>query len=523
MSVRYRTAIPFVLEVPTTLEALHDVIGLYASTGEDVSLIIHRIHTSNSVRLDHRNKEKMQNFYDVLLRRFVAVGDAAYRSGNGGDELDRYGQLDALTKTLYRMSQDSPDCAGAVWGRRLKVFQSAHAKRLRDAELGMYTVADSDNNNNDDDDDESKEDEDTVAEYDRTPSSWPSLGTLLLLKAMGHIFPVTDRRHPVVTPGLILLGQVLAQTPVRSLQDVAKGIFCCGLMVEHTKAAQRIAPEALAFLSGVVNLYSPTDPNASLPNLQRSECRLFDLRKQVATVCNDRGKNVTTRLRMERQFLEDPSNSSSAACALLFAALHVLEVSVGALQGAVNGAEAEVFVDVTRSLLALRPTSKKQPLPSTAQKKAVGMADTLSGLYDRARPALRRRVGLSRAGMSIKSLAPRIEDPSRYSMSKDKKKTAVQAAIDRTRREYKREHKAVSRELRMDGSFVENERRREKATKDDKARAKRQKNFAWLEGEQAAMNQQVRQGGGLLSGGGIGVARAKAQSGKIGYKRGGKF
>ena len=37
------------------------------------------------------------------------------------------------------------------------------------------------------------------------------------------------------------------------------------------------------------------------------------------------------------------------------------------------------------------------------------------------------------------------------------------------------------------------------------------------------MNQQVRQGGGLLSGGGMGAAKAKAASAKLGIKRGGKF
>jgi nucleolar protein 14 len=65
-----------VFEVPTTLDALHDMIATYATTGAEASLVIERIHKANSVRLDKRNAEKMQNFYDVLIRRFVAVGDA---------------------------------------------------------------------------------------------------------------------------------------------------------------------------------------------------------------------------------------------------------------------------------------------------------------------------------------------------------------------------------------------------------------------------------------------------------------
>jgi len=69
-STLYRSSMPFVFEVPTTLEALHDMITAHASTGSDASVIIERIHKSNSVRLNKNNKEKMQNFYDVVIRRF---------------------------------------------------------------------------------------------------------------------------------------------------------------------------------------------------------------------------------------------------------------------------------------------------------------------------------------------------------------------------------------------------------------------------------------------------------------------
>jgi hypothetical protein len=40
------------------------LIAKYASTGDDAFLIIHCIHATNSVRLNHKNKERMQTFYD---------------------------------------------------------------------------------------------------------------------------------------------------------------------------------------------------------------------------------------------------------------------------------------------------------------------------------------------------------------------------------------------------------------------------------------------------------------------------
>jgi nucleolar protein 14 len=142
---------------------------------------------------------------------------------------------------------------------------------------------------------------------------------------------------------------------------------------------------------------------------------------------------------------------------------------------------------------------------------------------DKKRQPLQRRKGASAKDLAIKTLAPRMEDPSRYSMSKDKGKSALQAEHDRHRREYKREHKAAMRELRLDNAFIESERRKAKSEADNKAKEKRHKNYAWLEQEQATINQQVRLGGGLLKGGGIGAAKAKARQGKLGIKKGGKF
>ena len=491
-----RTEIPYVFDAPTTLEALHDLIAKYASTGEEASLIIRRIHASNSVRLDKRNSEKMQNFYDVLLRRFVAVGDAIYESGNGGHELGRYQQLNALTKVMYAMAQDHPESAGAVWSRRIGIFQNAHSKRLRDAEI--------------------------TADDEENLSAWPSIGTVLLLRALGHIFPVTDRRHYVVTPAMLLLGQMVAHTPIVSLRDVAVGVMCAGLLLEYSRDAKRVVPEALGFLAGVIRLFSLDPGHFTVPSLEVA-CKLpaFEsLREKISNLELDLAS--LPRLSLEKDIIKNDSALMTAA--VLVAALDLTEKSISALVGSFSvNAEPEVFAEISESLLSLTPKGKSKSLPEALQRKVASVASAVAKVCPSRRVALRRRMGLPVQETAVKSLAPRMQDPNKYSMSKDKGKKAVQAAIDRTRREYKREHKAISRELRLDAAFIENERRTEQEKKDSKARAKRQKNFAWLEGEQATMNQQVRLGGSLLKGGGTGLARAKAATGKMGIKKGGKL
>ena len=126
----------------------------------------------------------------------------------------------------------------------------------------------------------------------------------------------------------------------------------------------------------------------------------------------------------------------------------------------------------------------------------------------------------------MRSLAPRVVgDPDRYRGNESRSKSVdpATAELERRRREYRKEHKAVAREIRLDAAVVEAERRKERNDRDARAKEKRHANFSWLEQEQATMNQQVRLGGELLRGGGTGAARHKVKSAKMGIKRGGKF
>jgi nucleolar protein 14 len=487
------------------------MISNYASTGKDVSLIIERIHKSNSVRLDRRNGEKMQNFYDVLLRRFMAVGDAIFTSGDGGNELGRYGQLDSLTKTLYAMAQESPDIAGAVWSRRLGFIHNAYTKRLRDFGIGQ-----TDNDEQD-------------------PTAWPSTGVILLFRALGHVFPVTDKRHYVVTPTILFMGQMMGHTPILSIRDLVMGVMCCGLLLEYTKEAKRVVPEAHAFLASVVRLfaYHSTDQEGPypLPTFQAaSELEtIATLRMKIREIdCGvNRDDQALPQISLESTKIE----SDRMPAAILYSVLDMIESSVRNLSGSIESTEKEVFGEIVNSVLLLHPTDSNalptNALPSILRVKAAALVSMLSssssinGLQKRT-PLQRRNTTVQEK--SIITLAPRIENPDRYSITqKDRHKSATQAAADRTRREYKREHKAVSRELRLDASMIETERRRVQDAKDTAAKMKRQRAYAWLESEQASMNQQVRQGGGLLQGGGMGAAKAKAASAKLGIKKGGKF
>ncbi|GMH68325.1 hypothetical protein TrRE_jg8544, partial [Triparma retinervis] len=69
---------------PTTTEALEDLIAEHCGDGKDVNELVKRIHESNSVLVNKERRTVMQNFFDVLVRRYVALGDRVVQAGGGG-------------------------------------------------------------------------------------------------------------------------------------------------------------------------------------------------------------------------------------------------------------------------------------------------------------------------------------------------------------------------------------------------------------------------------------------------------
>jgi nucleolar protein 14 len=105
-----------------------------------------------------------------------------------------------------------------------------------------------------------------------------------------------------------------------------------------------------------------------------------------------------------------------------------------------------------------------------------------------------------------------------YAMRKDKHDDTAggegRAKVKQLQRQLKRETKAAQRELRRDAEFLDRAAWEDKSAAEGQRREERGKNFAFMEEQQATINEQVRKGGGLMKGGGSGVARPLARGTK---------
>ena len=90
-----------------------------------------------------------------------------------------------------------------------------------------------------------------------TSRTWPGTAELALLKLVGEVWSTSDWAHAVVGPAGVLLGMYLGTTRVRSVSDIASGLFLCGVALEYHRLSARIVPEAINFLANALVLLVP--------------------------------------------------------------------------------------------------------------------------------------------------------------------------------------------------------------------------------------------------------------------------
>ncbi|XP_028342409.1 nucleolar protein 14 [Physeter macrocephalus] len=207
-----RAELPYTFTAPESYEELKSLLS--GRSIEEQLLVVERIQKCNHPSLAVGNKAKLEKLFGFLLQY---VGDLAT-----SDPPD-LGGIDKLVVQLYNLCQMFPEAAS-----------SAMKFVLRDA---MHDI------------------EGMVETTGR--AAFPGLDVLIYLKIAGILFPTSDFRHPVVTPALLCLSQLLTKCPVQSLQDVVKGLFVCCVFLDCVSLSQRFIPELINFLVGILYVATP--------------------------------------------------------------------------------------------------------------------------------------------------------------------------------------------------------------------------------------------------------------------------
>ncbi|XP_070613104.1 nucleolar protein 14 [Erythrolamprus reginae] len=204
--------LPYLFAAPESYEQLRSLLS--GRTAEEQMDIVARIRKTNHPSLAVGNKAKLEKLFGFLMEY---VGEMAR------EDPPKLKTIDKLVGVLFELCQMFPKAASNHM--KFLLQEATHSMEEIVERNGLLT--------------------------------FPELDMLLYLKIITVLFPTSDFWHPVVTPALIYMSQLLTKCAVRTEQDVMKGLFVCCLFLDYTSLSQRFVPELVNFLLGVLHLAIP--------------------------------------------------------------------------------------------------------------------------------------------------------------------------------------------------------------------------------------------------------------------------
>nr|XP_023649092.1 nucleolar protein 14 [Paramormyrops kingsleyae]XP_023649093.1 nucleolar protein 14 [Paramormyrops kingsleyae]XP_023649094.1 nucleolar protein 14 [Paramormyrops kingsleyae] len=204
-----KAELPYTFPAPESFSDLRSL--LHGHSADKQCVILERIQKCNHPSLAAGNKLKLQKMFGFLLEY---VGDLATRCP------PELGTVNKLVPHLYGLCQLFPNAAY----------------------LAMQNVLS-----------DSAHDMEEVVEV-KGRAALPGLGMLIYLKIVALLFPTSDFRHPVTTPALVYISQLLTKCPITSLEEVTGGLILCCLTLEYVTLSQRFVPELVSYLLGILHL-----------------------------------------------------------------------------------------------------------------------------------------------------------------------------------------------------------------------------------------------------------------------------
>ena len=462
-----KSALPFTIPAPASYKEF--ALLVRGRPAAELAEAISRVRACNAVQLGADNRRKLQTFYGVLLSHYGAVADAVPL------EQDK---LDAMVRPVLEMTAQLPLYAATAARAHLL---SAHSKLC-----------------------------DALERAGGAGARWPARRTMMLLKLLCMAFPVSDARHPVVTPAALLLGHALCLCPLRRAQHAAHALLSCQLAAHMTAPAGRFFPEAIVTLT---QLLAGAAPEGALPPESAADApaRAAEPLLRVAEgdeglaelVAADAGPadlalDFAEVLDAAEEAERGGAGPEGEVAGLLAGARYRLGVAAAATSCAARLAEslrelpsaAEALAPLAAALAACAESAGAWPAALRAHAGACGArVEAVRTACVASRKPLRMFADRA-AAPTIRAYTPRFEDDFDPHANYDPDRERAEAK--KLKRQVAKEARGAARELRKDNHFLSEERER-------RLDAEREEQQAHLKRGRALMEeteQAYRAGGG---------------------------
>lgn len=302
--------------------------------------------------------------------------------------------------------------------------------------------------------------------FHKHPRQYPALETAVFLKLIPVLFSASDFRHPVVSPSLVFISEILSRCLISCRKDVVIGFFLVTTVLECVEHSKRILPAVINFLNGVIYVCSPkriVQTVAIVPPFQSTAPwnSLLVMEERIE-------ENIDLQLRSEDflfDFIDEEFKLRALYCALEMIK-DICQNQSGSLASYYIG--KNFLVNLTRLNEISFPVKVDNAL-----KKTVASVQELKAY------SLERLVAPEQKPKALRLLEPKIERTyDHIARRPSKHKLTVKEHQKKLKKKVKQEARAATREIRQDNDFLAKLQYIQRATSDRKRRDKVKRIFS---------------------------------------------
>ncbi|KAK6332832.1 nucleolar complex protein 14 [Orbilia brochopaga] len=438
------SALPFTFPCPRTHQEFLKITSRHKM--EDLPTIVKRIRVLHHPSLSPDNKSKLSDFMLAIFDHIIYLADLPTPP-----PMD---VLEILIRHLHSLSKGFPQASAAKFRGHIQKFF------------------------------------DRIGQQKKTRRS-----DLMILTALGVIYPTSDHFHIVVTPAMLVISRWLSSNPPKDIETMVQGCYMVTLCLQYQRLSKRVIPEALNYVYQCLVALSPSPfskPPGSFPVHgidNSSKLRISSLPK---------GTYGLGKLKFKEVLYTDAISDAAAIKPTLAYAFIQQLVAFAKLYSSKTA-----FLELTSPATAIlshftSPTCIKA-LPATL---TTYINDTALPELHRLRAhaqKFRRPLELHHhRPLPIPSNMPKFEEE--YSLDRHKQsydKDQDRKELNKLKAEHKKERKGAMRELRKDSQFIAREKLKERKVADKEYHDKMKRIVSMIQNEEgAAANAYEREKAG---------------------------
>ncbi|CAH0026676.1 unnamed protein product [Clonostachys rhizophaga] len=411
--------LPYTFPCPQSLEEFQSVTASYPGTS--LPTIVQRIRALYHPKLDSKNKERLRKFSAALVAFISSPWDP--------ETSPPFSVLESLIRHIHSLAKSFP-------------LEIAQEFRTQIEEVSS----------------------------ERPLAIQP--GDLILLTAVGTIFPTSDHFHQVVTPAMLVIARYLGQKVPQDLADHAIGSYLSILTLQYQKLAKRYVPEVLNFALNTLCALAPTSPSAGVGSFPRHD--------PPASLRAKGASQVSVRKLGFSDCLHSDSSPPELKVAILNTVSQISDAAADTWSS--KGAFIETFGQVLEVIKHLNAKACRSHLPSELRDRTEKLQVKLERMMKISGISRRPLELHHHKPLAIKTYVPKFEET--FDPDKHYDPDRERAELAKLKKEHKRERKGAMRELRKDANFMARENLRIKKAKDEAYEKKYKRLVAEIQSEE---------------------------------------